>query len=142
MKRTFIITFLIAAFVATTTVIVHAADFVVIINKSNSSADINKGMVKKIYMGEMTSWTDGGKIAAVDLPDDNPVRLEFTTTVLDKTISNIKALWAQKLVTGRGIPPKVLSSDDEVKKNIAENKNAVGYIKASSLDESVKAILK
>lgn len=141
MRYTFIVSILITIFLATVTVTAHAADFVVIINKTNST-DLNKGTVKKIYVGDMTSWPDGGRIAAVDLPDDNPVRSDFTSEVVGKTISNIKALWAQKLVTGRGVPPKTLASDDEVKAFVAGDKNAIGYIKASSIDGSVKAVLK
>jgi ABC-type phosphate transport system substrate-binding protein len=62
--------------------------------------------------------------------------------VLGKTVGNVKAIWAQLVFSGRALPPKQAASDDEVKKLVAGNKNAIGYIKASSVDDSVKAVIK
>jgi hypothetical protein len=44
--------------------------------------------------------------------------------------------------SGKALPPKQMGSDDEMKKFVASNKGAIGYIKASSLDDSVKAVVK
>jgi len=43
----------------------------------------------------------------------------------------------------QGRAPKALPSDDDVKKAVsANNKNAIGYINASSADETVKVVVK
>jgi ABC-type phosphate transport system substrate-binding protein len=114
-----------------------AADFVVIVNKANTSS-LDKVTVAKIYSGEMVAWPDGVKVAAVDLPEDNPVRLSFCTEVLGKTVANVKALWAQLVFSGRALPPKQVASDDEVKKRVAANRGGIGYIKASSADDTIR----
>ena len=114
-----------------------ASDFVVIVNKANS-ASVDKATVAKIYSGEMVAWPDGAKVAPVDLPEDNPIRASFCTDMLGKTIANVKALWAQLVFSGRALPPKQVASDDDVKKLVAANKGAIGYIKASSADDTVR----
>jgi ABC-type phosphate transport system substrate-binding protein len=119
----------------------HAGDYVVIVNKDNP-ATLDKSFIAKIYTGDAKAWKDGSTIAPIDLPEDNPVRASFSTDVLGKSVGNVKAVWAQLVFSGRALPPKQASSDDEVKKLVAANKNAVGYVKASSLDDSVKAVLK
>lgn len=118
-----------------------ASDWVVVVNKANANT-IDKALVIRIYKGEAIVWPDGGSVLAVDLPEDNPLRTTFVTEVLGKTSANMKALWAQNVFSGKALPPKLAMSDDEVKKLVSGNKNAIGYIKTSSLDDTVKAALK
>lgn len=114
-----------------------ASDFVVIVNKANT-ATLDKATVAKIYSGELVAWPDGAKVAPVDLPEDNATRVSFCSEMMGKTIANVKALWAQLIFSGRALPPKQVGSDDEVKKLVAANKGGIGYIKASSADDTVR----
>lgn len=139
MKRVYIATTTALLIIFASILPAEAADFAVIVNRSNSNS-VDKAMIKKVYMGEMTSWPDGGAIAAVDLSEDSTVRESFSGSVLGKSVSNIKALWAQKVFSGKGVPPRTLESDDEVKKFVSGNKNAIGYIKSSNVDDSVKVV--
>jgi len=125
------------AYVATA----YAGDFVVIVNKGNAAA-VDKALVHKIYVGDAKSWGEGTAVAPADLPDENPVRASFSNEVLGKSVSNMKALWAQNVFSGKAVPPKQLGSDDDVKKFVSANKGGIGYIKPSSLDDSVKAVIK
>jgi ABC-type phosphate transport system substrate-binding protein len=117
----------------------YAADVVVIVNKGNTN-DVNRTMIEKIYNGDMAAWPAGGAVSALDLPEDSAQRADFTSAVLGKTVAKAKAQWAAKLFSGRATPPKVLGSDDDVRRAVANNKNAIGYIKSSSLDDSVKSV--
>ena len=123
----------------TSTAQAFAGDVVVIVNKANDNA-VDKALIAKIYMGESTVWANGGAIVAYDLPDDNPVRAAFDSEMVGKSTASLKSLWTQNVFTGKAIPPKQLASDDEVKKAVSANKNAIGYIKASSAEDAVKVI--
>lgn len=114
------------------------SDFVVIVNKANSSP-LDKATVAKIYSGELVAWPDGTRVAAVDLPESDPIRIDFSRDVLGKTVSNVKALWAQLVFSGRALPPKQAASDEEVKKFVVSNRGGIGYIRSSSLDDTVRA---
>lgn len=118
-----------------------AADVVVIVNKANTNA-ADKALVVKIYTGEAKNWPEGGPVFALDQGDDNPIRADFNSSVLGKSSGNMKALWAQNIFSGKGLPPKVVDSDAEVKKVVSTNKNAIGYIKSSSVDDTVKVVVK
>jgi len=78
----------------------------------------------------------------IDLPETNPVRASFSTEVLGKTIASLRALWAQMIFSGKALPPRQVVTDDDVKKLVATNKGAIGYIKPSSVDDSVMAVIK
>jgi ABC-type phosphate transport system substrate-binding protein len=118
-----------------------AADIVAIGNKANANS-VDKALVVKIYSGEARTWSDGGTIMVIDQADDNPERADFNQAFLGRSNSNVKALWAQLIFTGRALPPKVIDGDAEVKKAVAANKNAIGYIKAASVDDTVKVLAK
>lgn len=120
---------------------VLAADVVVIVNKGNTNA-VDKALVAKIYTGDTKNWPDGGPVFATDQGDASPVRADFYTSILGKTAANMKALWAQNIFSGNALPPKVVDADVEVKKVVSTNKNAIGYIKAASVDDTVKVVVK
>ncbi|MBI5099808.1 MAG: substrate-binding domain-containing protein [Nitrospirae bacterium] len=120
---------------------VLAGDLVVIVNKDNNNA-VDKALVVKIYTGATKNWPDGSPILAIDQSEESPIREEFNAGILGKTIANMKALWAQNIFTGKALPPKIANPDLEVKKIVSANKNAIGYIKASSVDDTVKVVVK
>ena len=72
--------------------------------------------------------------------DGSPIRGEFYKKVLEKEPSQVQAIWAKIVFTGKGKPPKEYKSSAEVKKAISENVNAIGYIEKSAVDDSVKVI--
>jgi ABC-type phosphate transport system substrate-binding protein len=119
----------------------QGGDFVVIVNKANTVA-VDKATVAKIYTGELKSWGDGTPVIAYDLPEDNPARASFSAEVVGKPVASLKALWAQMIFSGKALPPKSAPSDEEMKKSVAANKGAVGYIKPGSVDDSVKVAVK
>jgi ABC-type phosphate transport system substrate-binding protein len=118
----------------------YAEGVVVIVNKENSNS-IDKNLIVKIYTGDSKNWPGGGGITPYDLPEDSPQRASFSSGVMGKSVSNMKALWAQNIFSGKAAPPKAVTSDDEVKKAVSSNKSAIGYINASSADGSVKVVL-
>lgn len=113
---------------------------VVIVNKANDN-DIDAALVSKIYRGDARSWAKGGPIVAYDLPEDNLLREDFDGTYVGKSEKALLALWSQNVLTGKASPPKTAASDGEVRKAVASNKGAIGYIQASSVDDSVKVAL-
>ena len=119
---------------------VWAGDVVVIVNKDNNHA-INKTLIAKIYTGKDKEWSNGDKIMLLDLPENNPARVSFSNDIVGKSVESLKFTWAQMMFSGVAVPPKVVQSDEEMKKYVTDNKNAIGYIKASSLDGSVKAVI-
>ena len=119
----------------------QAGDFAVIVNKENV-ATIDKEGVARMFTGDVKSWKDGSAVMAIDLPEGNPIRASFSAEVLGKTVANVKALWAQIIFSGKALPPKQAASDEEVKKMVAANRGAIGYVKQSSVDDSIKTVLK
>lgn len=78
---------------------------------------------------------------AVDLPENSTVRAQFYQKVTGKDVGEVKAIWSKLVFTGKAAAPMVYRTSAEVKKAVAADQNAIGYIEKSALDGSVKAIL-
>lgn len=130
-----------AVIVASTLSPALANDVVVIGNKDNAGA-VDKAFIAKAFTGEARSWPDGGAVTLYDQSDDNPTRTAFYATFVGRSAAQVKATWAQLVFSGKATPPKVVDGDAEIKKAVAANKLAVGYIKPSSVDDTVKVLLK
>ena len=117
----------------------YADDVVIIVNKDNPN-QIDRDWVVRVYTGSMKGWPDGSPVFALDQPEDSSARQLFCTTVLGKSVANVRAIWSQNIFTGRGLPPKVTSIDAEMKQIVANNRHAIGYIRASLVDSSVRII--
>lgn len=133
--------YLLALWIGALSVPAWAADVVVIVNKANGNP-IDKALVVKIYTGEAKNWPEGGPVFPIDQGEDSSIRAEFNQSILNKSNGNMKALWAQNIFAGKGLPPKVVDPDAEVKKIVNTNKNAIGYIRSSSVDDSIKVVVK
>ena len=117
----------------------YAGDFVIIVNKDNGN-DVNQELAAKAYRGEAKTWAGGGSINAIALPEDNAVRVAFDKEVLGKAPSQTKAMWAALMFSGKAAPPKVVDSEADMVKAVAENKNAIGYVSAKAAGASVKIV--
>jgi ABC-type phosphate transport system substrate-binding protein len=134
------------AFIATIALLMHLAssqvvaeDVVVVINKENTNS-IDLAYVAKIYSGAVRSWPDGTVVVALDYPEDADVRVQFSSKILNRSVANMRAIWSQNIFSGKGLPPRVIASDDEIKRTIVANKYSIGYLPASQVDSSVKVL--
>jgi ABC-type phosphate transport system substrate-binding protein len=112
---------------------VWAEDIVVIVNPA--AAPISKEQIADLYLGRSDAWI------AVDQAAGSVIYVEFYKKLTGRDSAQIKAIWAQILFTSRGVPPKQLPDSAAVKKAVAANPKAVGYIEKSAVDASVKIAL-
>jgi ABC-type phosphate transport system substrate-binding protein len=112
---------------------VQAQEIVVIVNPA--AAPISKEQIAALYLGRSSSWTP------IDQAVGSEIYVEFYKKATGRDIAQVKAIWSRILFTGRGLPPKQLPDSVAVKKAVAANPSAVGYIEKSAVDASVKVAL-
>jgi len=118
------------------------AELVVIVNPKNPAAAMTAEQVAAIYLGTATTFPDGGAVALADQPEAAGIRGDFYQKATGRSAAQVKATWARLTFTGKGSPPKELKSDADVKAFVAADPKAIGYVDASAVDGSVKAVLK
>jgi ABC-type phosphate transport system substrate-binding protein len=118
---------------------VLADDIVIIVNRDNMNT-VDAVFVQRVYVGAIKGWPDGTAVMVFDQPEGSDAREVFCTTVLKKSVTNVKAIWSQNIFTGKGLPPKITTPDLAIKQAVASNLGAIGYIHAAQLDASVKVL--
>jgi ABC-type phosphate transport system substrate-binding protein len=116
-----------------------AGDVIVIVNNDNPNP-VDRAFVQRVYSGALRGWPDGNVVVALDQPEESVLRERFSVDVLGRSPAHMRALWSQNIFTGKGLPPKVAVADAEMKRYVAADRHAIGYISASQLDASVKAV--
>lgn len=118
------------------------ADIVVIVNPKNPAASLTADQVSALYLGNSSTFPDGGGASLADQPEAAGIRGNFYQKATGRSASQVKATWARITFTGKGTPPKELKSDADVKAFVAGDPKAIGYIDSSAVDGSVKVALK
>jgi hypothetical protein len=111
----------------------HAGDIVVVMG--SGAAALTKDQVANVYLGR------NNNLKPLDLPVSSVIREAFYKKATDRDLAQIKAVWSRLTFTGQGQPPKELSDSAAVKKAVAADPKAVGYIDKADLDASVKVVL-
>ncbi len=110
-----------------------AADLVVIGNPA--AAPLTKDQVADLFLGKNQSATP------LDLNDASPLYAEFYKKATGREVAQVKSTWSRLVFTGKGQAPKQLPDSAAVKKAVAADPKAVGYIEKSAVDGSVKVLL-
>jgi ABC-type phosphate transport system substrate-binding protein len=121
----------------------HAnADVVVIVNPKNPVAALTAEQVAALYLGKATAFPSGAPVTLADQPEAAGIRGDFYQKATGRSAAQVRALWARITFTGKGTPPQELKSAADVKAFVAADPKAIGYVEASAVDGSVKAVLK
>ena len=110
------------------------AEVVVVVNPAASVSSMSKDEVAQYFLGKSSA------LAPVDQPESAPLRAEFYKKVTDKDLSQAKTLWSKLVFTGKASMPKEFAGSAEVKKFVASNPKAIGYIDKSAVDGTVKVV--
>ncbi|WP_198116444.1 hypothetical protein [Massilia rhizosphaerae] len=110
------------------------ADVVVVVSPKAAAAPMTKDQVAQFFLGRSSAMTP------VDQPEGTPVRAEFYKKVTDKDASQVKSLWSKLVFTGKATMPREAADNAAVKKMVASDPKAIGYIEKSAVDASVKVI--
>jgi ABC-type phosphate transport system substrate-binding protein len=110
------------------------ADEIVLVMGAGAAA-LTKAQVADIYLGRATN------LNPVDLPESNPLRATFYKMATGRDLPQIKSVWSRLTFTGQGRPPKEMPDAAAVKKAVAADPKAIGYIDKADLDATVKVVL-
>lgn len=116
-------------------------DIVVIVNTQNPVQTIDASDLRPIFQTTKTSWgNSAGDAMPLNLPEDNPLRLEFDKAVLGLDADRVARYWQDRKIRGGARPPMRVGSTGMVLKGVASKPGAVGYVKASEVNATVKVV--
>ena len=113
----------------------------IIVNQSNPVDNCSFEELRKIFLGEKSHWPNGRRITVVMLDPQQPERKLVLREIYGMTEKDLNNHFIQGVFTGSVLAsPKTLASTAEVRKFVFNVPGAIGYVRNTELDSSVKAL--
>jgi ABC-type phosphate transport system substrate-binding protein len=118
-----------------------ADDVAVIVSKSSSIDALTMSQLRKIVLGQEAKWPTGKKIVVLMTTPGLPERAGLLKMVCGMNETDFTLHFMHASFNGDSVdPPKAVGSGVQVRQLVASTPNAVGFIKASQVDDSVKVL--
>jgi ABC-type phosphate transport system substrate-binding protein len=113
----------------------------IIVNQSNPVDNVSFQELRTIFLGERSHWPNGRRITLVMLEAGQPERKAMLRTIYRMTENDFSRHFLQGLFTGEVfVSPKTLASPVGVRKFVFNVPGAIGYVRATDVDSTVKVI--
>jgi len=119
------------------------AEVDIVVPMSNNAGPLSTEDVRRIFVGEKSSWPGGKHITVLMFAPDQTERMVILREVFKMNESDYTKYFLQAAFTGRvQAAPRDLPSAAQMKAHLAANPNAIGYLKKEDVDDGVKVVLK
>lgn len=129
--------FVLLAIISSTTV---NADLAIIAHPNYQGGELDKEMLKKLFLGETAKFPSGHKAEITNHSAGSPDREAFFEYVLEMGEVRHKRYWARKLSIGKQGAPNELDSYKEILNWAAKTPLAITYIDKKRVNDSVKVL--
>ena len=113
----------------------------VIVTSADNVEDLQLEDVARIFLGKVTRYPSGEVVEPLNLDPDDPSYAEFARKVLNKTPAQLKAYWAKRIFTGKGKPPRTITSSEELRALVSSDKRYLSYLDKNNVDHTVRWVI-
>ncbi|MEQ3636797.1 hypothetical protein [Alcanivorax sp.] len=122
----------------TLSVALHAEP-VVVVSASSDVPMLTQNEVRELFNG-LTRWGSSVALKPLDLPIKSEARTGFYQQVMGTNSEQMKSYWAEMIFTGRGMPPREVSSNREMVMLVGSNRNFIGYVDEAKVTPQLKVV--
>ena len=117
------------------------AGIVVVVSKNSDLGGLTRNEVRQIFNGQLNRV---GEISVkpLDLPVAASQREVFYQQVMGKSVEQMKSYWARMIFTGRGMPPREVSSDREMTLLVGSDRKFIGYMDEADVTSDLKVVFR
>jgi ABC-type phosphate transport system substrate-binding protein len=113
----------------------------ILVNRSNPVENLSFAELRKVFLGEQNHWSDGRRITLVMLESGKPERQVVLTLIYRMEDKDFNAYFLHHVFTGDvHAAPTTLTTPTEVLKFVSNVQGAIGYLRTTAVDESVKVV--
>lgn len=116
------------------------APIAVIVHPSRSET-LEPADVARIFLRKQRFWTDDTPIIPLNREAGNGIREAFSRRIFHAASATLAAYWNEQYFLGT-FPPATLTSSEAVKRYVAGEPGAIGYVEMSAVDKSVRVVLR
>jgi phosphate transport system substrate-binding protein len=113
----------------------------IIVNTSNPMDNLSLGELRHVFLGERAHWPNARRITLVMMEPGQPERKALLREVCQMSEGDFTHHFLNGVFTGEVFAsPKTLASPVGVRKFVFNVPGAIGYLRATDVDSSVKVI--
>ena len=113
----------------------------ILVNRSNPVENLSFAELRKVFLGEQNHWSDGRRITLVMLESGKPERQVVLSLIYRMEDKDFNAYFLHHVFTGDvHAAPTTLTTPAEVLKFVSNVQGAIGYLRTTAVDESVKIV--
>jgi len=113
----------------------------IVVNRSNPIDNLSFTELRKIFLGERNHWPNGHRIAVAMLDYGQPERETVLRLIYRLDENGYQDRLLREMFLGDVfVAPKTLASPVILRKFVFNAPGAIGYLRASDVDDSVKVI--
>ena len=118
-----------------------AADVAIVVHPQNQESDLRSVELARVLRQEQRHWKTGGSIYLVFQGSGSPAREIVLRRVFRMNDVELKQFWLTKLYRGEITSfPRVVHSDAAVRRLVGLAAQALGFLEASAVDNTVKVL--
>ena len=114
-------------------------DRIAVIVHPERRAELSIDDLAQIYLRRKRFWNDGAPVVPLNLSSSNSLRERFSRLVLRQNEDHLAQYWNHEYFYGI-FPPATLASTEAMRRYVASDPNAIGYLPASQVDGSVRIL--
>jgi ABC-type phosphate transport system substrate-binding protein len=113
----------------------------IIVNTANPTDNLSMAELRKVFLGERSHWPNARRITLVMMEPGKPERKTLIREVCQMNENDFSRHFLQGVFTGEVfVSPKTLAGPVGVRKFVFNVPGAIGYVRASDVDSSVKVV--
>jgi len=113
----------------------------ILVNRSNPVENLSFAELRKVFLGEQNHWSDGRRITVVMLESGKPERQAVLTSIYRMEDKDFNSYFLRHVFTGEiHAAPTTVANPSEVLKFVSNVQGAIGYLRTTAADESVKVV--
>jgi ABC-type phosphate transport system substrate-binding protein len=118
-----------------------AEPLAIVVNRSNPLSEISLADLRKLYRGQRSRWSNGRRVTLVMRDPGTPEREAILQTLYGVDEDAYRRGFLQAVFTGAANgAPRVLASPNGVLRFVFNVPGAIGYVRASEVDATVKTL--
>ena len=113
----------------------------IVVSLSNPVENLSMAELRRIFLGERSHWPNGRRITLVMMEPGQPERAVVLRDICQMNETDFNNHFLHGVFTGEVlVSPKTLATPVGVRKFVFNVPGAIGYLRVSDLDPSVKAV--
>jgi hypothetical protein len=117
------------------------ASELVIITSPDNAEEIKIEDVARIFLGKVTRFPSGDVVVPLNIHRSDPSYVEFARVVLRKNLSQLRAYWAKQVFTGKGRPPRTISTTEDLLWLVSKDRRYLSYLDRNNVNHTVRWLI-